>query len=62
MFGEKYPKSTLADLYDPLTMPSYLLKAHQALDKSVDATYYGKRDSIRKANAWHFYLNCIRNI
>jgi len=38
----KYPKSTLADLYDPLTMPPDLLKAHQALDKAVDAAY-GKK-------------------
>ncbi len=38
----KYPGSSLADLYDPLTMPADLLKAHQKLDKAVDATY-GKR-------------------
>jgi hypothetical protein len=31
--------ATLADLYDPLTMPANLLKAHQALDKAVDAAY-----------------------
>ena len=31
--------STLADLYDPLTMPPPLLKAHQALDKAVDRIY-----------------------
>jgi hypothetical protein len=31
--------STLADLYDPLSMPPALVKAHQALDKSVDACY-----------------------
>lgn len=34
-----FPNSTLADLYDPLTMPPALLKAHQALDKAVDAAY-----------------------
>ncbi|MEI6181244.1 MAG: DNA methyltransferase, partial [Chloroflexales bacterium] len=34
-----YPGSTLADLYDPLTMPPALLKAHKALDKAVDAAY-----------------------
>ncbi|WP_218961353.1 DNA methyltransferase [Desulfobotulus mexicanus] len=34
-----FPDSTLADLYDPLTMPSVLSKAHQALDKAVDACY-----------------------
>jgi len=34
-----HPGSTLADLYDPNTMPTDLLKAHQALDKAVDAAY-----------------------
>jgi hypothetical protein len=35
----EFPNATLADLYDPLTMPPALLKAHQALDKAVDAAY-----------------------
>ena len=30
---------SLADLYDPLTMPADLLKAHQNLDRAVDACY-----------------------
>ncbi len=30
---------TLADLYDPLTTPADLLKAHHALDKAVDQCY-----------------------
>ena len=34
-----HPNASLADLYDPLTMPANLLKAHQALDKAVDAAY-----------------------
>lgn len=34
-----FPGSTLADLYDPLTMPPALVKAHQQLDRSVDAAY-----------------------
>lgn len=34
-----YPNASLADLYDPLTMPAILLKAHQVLDKAVDAAY-----------------------
>ena len=34
-----HPGATLADLYDPLTMPGNLLKAHQLLDKAVDAAY-----------------------
>ncbi len=37
-----FPDATLADLYDPLTMPSALVKAHQTLDRFVDAAY-GKR-------------------
>jgi type II restriction/modification system DNA methylase subunit YeeA len=35
----EYANASLADLYDPLTMPANLLKAHQALDKAVDAAY-----------------------
>lgn len=34
-----YPDSSLADLYDPLTMPSSLVKAHNDLDKLVDLAY-----------------------
>ncbi|MDR2429624.1 MAG: hypothetical protein LBD14_01770 [Puniceicoccales bacterium] len=33
------PRATLADLYDPLVMPSELLKAHQTLDRAVDRAY-----------------------
>jgi type I restriction-modification system DNA methylase subunit len=36
---EAHPADTLADLYDPLTMPQDLLKAHHALDKAVDKAY-----------------------
>lgn len=35
----EFPDSSLADLYDPLTMPPKLVKAHQALDKAVDLCY-----------------------
>ena len=35
----QFPDSTLADLYDPLTMPAQLTKAHAALDKAVDTCY-----------------------
>jgi hypothetical protein len=31
--------STLAQLYDPTTMPANLAKAHATLDKAVDAAY-----------------------
>jgi hypothetical protein len=34
-----HPGASLADLYDPLTMPPDLMKAHQKLDAAVDAAY-----------------------
>lgn len=37
-----YPDSSLADLYDPLTMPQELTRAHQALDRAVDRLYRRK--------------------
>ena len=36
---EKYPDSTLADLYDPDLMPPDLRRAHQTLDRAVDRLY-----------------------
>ncbi|HGU5934347.1 TPA: DNA methyltransferase [Yersinia enterocolitica] len=39
---ENYPENTLAELYDPLKMPTDLLEAHQALDKAVDRLYRDK--------------------
>lgn len=35
----KYPGSSLANLYDPLLMPSDLVKAHRKLDRAVDNAY-----------------------
>jgi hypothetical protein len=35
----KFPNATLADLYDPDTMPPELRKAHKKLDDAVDALY-----------------------
>ncbi|MFC6267488.1 class I SAM-dependent DNA methyltransferase [Frigoriflavimonas asaccharolytica] len=35
----QFPTSSLADLYDPLTMPPALVKAHNELDKMVDLAY-----------------------
>ncbi len=34
-----FPEATLADLYDPLTMPASLVKAHGVLDRAVDRCY-----------------------
>lgn len=42
LIRENYPESTLAELYDPLKMPTDLLEAHQALDKFVDRLYRDK--------------------
>lgn len=42
MLATAYPESSLADLYDPLTMPPDLTKAHQALDRAVDRLYRKK--------------------
>lgn len=35
----QFPDSSLADLYDPNTMPPLLIKAHLQLDKTVDQCY-----------------------
>jgi len=40
----KFPESSLADLYDPITMPPELLKAHQALDRAVMKLYGFAKD------------------
>jgi hypothetical protein len=37
--GEGRGGASLADLYDPVTMPPDLVRAHQALDKAVDLCY-----------------------
>ncbi|MDR1484240.1 MAG: hypothetical protein LBT09_05410, partial [Planctomycetaceae bacterium] len=53
----KFPNSNLADLYDPLSMPSELSKAHQKLDKLVEKCY-GKtfdNDSQRVAYLFELY-------
>lgn len=41
---ELYPDCSLADLYDELTMPPELRKAHQANDKAVMKAYGFKKD------------------
>ena len=54
----KYPGSSLADLYDPLTMPPELVKAHHKLDAAVDAAYSKKKfsgDSDRVAFLFELY-------
>jgi hypothetical protein len=57
----KYPDSSLADLYDPLTMPPVLLKAHKALDKAVDAAY-GKTNFRTEAERVAFLFDLYQKI
>ncbi len=42
--------STLAQLYDPTTMPASRAKAHAALDKAADAAYKSDGGAARYAN------------
>jgi hypothetical protein len=54
----KHPGSSLADLYDPLTMPPELVKAHHKLDAAVDTAYSKKKfsgDSDRVAFLFELY-------
>ncbi len=47
-----YPDSSLADLYDEITMPSELRKAHQENDKAVMAAYgWTKKDEAYNSEA-----------
>lgn len=39
-----FPQSSLADLYDPRTMPPQLRKAHDTLDRAVDQAYSYKEN------------------
>ena len=39
----QFPGASLADLYDPLAMPPELRRAHQDLDRAVDAAYGRKK-------------------
>ena len=52
-----YPDCSLADLYDPLTMPAELRKAHRELDAAVEKAY-GRRfenDAERVAHLFELY-------
>jgi hypothetical protein len=45
----EYPNSSLADLYDPLTMPQGLLKAHDKLARAVMKLYGFDKDLMEPA-------------
>lgn len=51
-----HPDSSLADLYDPVAMPPDLRRAHQSLDKAVDAAY-GKKDFASEAERVAFLFD-----
>ena len=53
----RFPQSSLADLYDPVSMPPGLAKAHQKLDKAVEAAYGREfaNDSERVAYLFELY-------
>ncbi|MEI6335250.1 MAG: DNA methyltransferase [Methylococcaceae bacterium] len=58
----EHKTSTLADLYNPLTMPSNLVKTHNALDKAVDAAYGykgSKDDASRVAFLFEQYQKLV---
>ncbi|MEC9406642.1 MAG: DNA methyltransferase [Pseudomonadota bacterium] len=61
----QFPDATLADLYDPLSMPPTLVKAHQTLDKVVDAAYApsgGKRTWATEAERVAFLFEQYQKI
>lgn len=60
---ETHPESgsTLSDLYDPLTMPSELVRAHQALDRAVDLTYRPQKFTV-EANRVAFLFDRYKEI
>ena len=37
--GARFPNATLADLYDPRTMPPELVRVHRNLGRAVDVAY-----------------------
>ncbi|NCA83352.1 MAG: class I SAM-dependent DNA methyltransferase [Opitutae bacterium] len=47
--------ATLADLYDPITMPPGLAKAHAALDRAVDRAYRSAPFDTERARVEHLF-------
>lgn len=61
----QFADASLADLYDPLTMPPALLKAHQKLDTAVDAAYQpsgGKKTYVSDAERVAFLFELYQRI
>ena len=51
----RFPRSTLANLYDPDQMPPDLRKAHQALDRAVDRLYRRARFTSERERIEHLF-------
>jgi hypothetical protein len=61
----QFAGSSLADLYDPLTMPPALLKVHQKLDTADDAAYQpsgGKKSYASNAERVAFLFELYQRI
>ena len=59
-----HPNATLADLYDPLTMPPDLVKAHAHLDALVDKAYGlspSATDTERVAHLFKLYAKKVKH-
>ncbi|MGI8543698.1 MAG: class I SAM-dependent DNA methyltransferase [Aridibacter sp.] len=56
---EIYQDSTLADLYNPLSMPKELVDAHRANDKAIDACY-GKKKFKNEIERLEFLFDLYR--
>ena len=52
----EWPDATLADLYDPDTMPANLRKAHIANDKAVDRLYRKKPFESERERVEHLFM------
>lgn len=62
---DAYPKSALADLYDPTAMPANLRKAHQQLDKAVLSAFGLKASATEEeilANLFKRYEELTRGL
>ena len=58
----RYPESSLADLYDPLTMPPDLLKAHRENDRAVYEAYGKPWDITSEPACIAYLMQAYRNL
>ena len=57
-----YPNNSLADLYDPITMPKELLKAHQDNDRAVMEAYGLPVKDTTESDAVNHLLNMYKKL